>query len=68
MAVEDACSLRPEVAVEEAYSLRPEVAAVVAACSLRPAVEEVAAAGAYLTSDDLLTPLSRRVTQPRNCG
>jgi hypothetical protein len=66
------------VEVEVVYSLRLAVAAVVAASTLRLAVEagagaayilrSEAAAGAYLTSDDLLRPLSRRVTQPRNCG
>ena len=57
--------------------LRQEAAAGVAGSNLRPTagVPGVAAyilrpgaAGANLTSDYLLTPLSRRVTRPRNCG
>jgi hypothetical protein len=62
-----ACIRRLEAeAVEAAVSnLSPaEAVAAVAVCILRP----VAAAGANLTSDYLLTPLSRRVTRPRNCG
>jgi hypothetical protein len=71
-----AYSLRPvaEEAAVVANTLRQEVAAVVAASTLRPAavvavyILRPEAAGANLTSDYLLTPLSRRVTRPRNCG
>jgi hypothetical protein len=73
-----AWSLRP--GAEEgvvANTLRQEEAAGVAGSTLRPAPGVAAgvayilrpgAAGANLTSDNLLTPLSRRVTRPRNCG
>jgi hypothetical protein len=71
-------TLRPKVEAAVAYTLRQgaEEAAVVA-YTLRLAAEEAAvaacilrpeAAGANLTSDYLLMSLSRRVTQPRNCG
>jgi hypothetical protein len=53
-----------EEAAEAAYTLRlAAVVGAVVAYILRPE-----AAGANLTFDYLLMLLSRRVTQPRNCG